>query len=215
MSWDVGHRGSSDPALLWLWHRLAAAAPIRPLSWEPPCAAGAALNRQKDKKNEISRTQTVIMIVLVWSIIVDWLTKEIRFLGEVAGSHMVQAILMRRTREKGLLRKRTTPTVYRPVTWGPAEHHHPWAGKDTHQKNKNHKSFLIERNRWKTKLFLKLEYKLNKRDDELEDYHFRVALWSSNPSPGHLSRGRSNSKRYVHPGVHRSTIHNSLDMEAA
>ena len=29
-----------DPALLWLWHRPAATAPIRPLAWEPPYAAG-------------------------------------------------------------------------------------------------------------------------------------------------------------------------------
>ena len=28
--------------LLWLWHRLAATAPISPLAWEPPYAAGAA-----------------------------------------------------------------------------------------------------------------------------------------------------------------------------
>ena len=36
-----------DPALLWLWCRLAAAALNRPLAWEPPCAVGAALKRQK------------------------------------------------------------------------------------------------------------------------------------------------------------------------
>ena len=37
-----------DPALLWLWCRpAAAAAPIRPLAWEPPYAAGVALERQK------------------------------------------------------------------------------------------------------------------------------------------------------------------------
>ena len=29
--------------LLWLWRRPAAVAPIRPLAWEPPYAAGAAL----------------------------------------------------------------------------------------------------------------------------------------------------------------------------
>ena len=28
MSCGVGRRGCSDPALLWLWHRLAAIAPI-------------------------------------------------------------------------------------------------------------------------------------------------------------------------------------------
>ena len=33
----VGHWGSSDLALLWLWHRLAAAAPMWPLAWELPC----------------------------------------------------------------------------------------------------------------------------------------------------------------------------------
>ena len=35
--------------LLWLWHRLAATALIRPLAWEPPYAVGAALKRQKTK----------------------------------------------------------------------------------------------------------------------------------------------------------------------
>ena len=29
---------SLDTALLWLWHRLSAAAPIRPLAWELPNA---------------------------------------------------------------------------------------------------------------------------------------------------------------------------------
>ena len=47
MSCGVGHRGSSDLALLWLWCRLAA---IRPLPWEPLYAAGAALKRPKKKK---------------------------------------------------------------------------------------------------------------------------------------------------------------------
>ena len=41
-----------DPALLWLWHRPAAAAPIRPLAWDPPYAAGAALKRNKTKQME-------------------------------------------------------------------------------------------------------------------------------------------------------------------
>ena len=38
-----------DPALLWLWRRPAATAPIRPLAWEPPYAAGATLKRPKKK----------------------------------------------------------------------------------------------------------------------------------------------------------------------
>ena len=50
MSCGVGHRRGSDLALLWLWHRLAAIAPIRPLVWELPHDVGAALKGQKDKK---------------------------------------------------------------------------------------------------------------------------------------------------------------------
>ena len=34
----------SDLALLWLWHRPAAVAPIQPLVWKLPYAVGAALN---------------------------------------------------------------------------------------------------------------------------------------------------------------------------
>ena len=43
VSCSVGHRHGSDPTLLWLWCRLAIAALIGPLSWEPPYAMGAAL----------------------------------------------------------------------------------------------------------------------------------------------------------------------------
>ena len=53
MSCSVGCRCGLDPALLWLWHRLAAIAPIPPLAWEPPYAAGVAqemAKRQKKKK---------------------------------------------------------------------------------------------------------------------------------------------------------------------
>ena len=48
----VGCRYSLDLELLWLWHRLEAVAPIRPLACEPPYAAGAALKRQKKKKKK-------------------------------------------------------------------------------------------------------------------------------------------------------------------
>uniref|UniRef100_A0A8D0SLX7 Dynamin-binding protein n=1 Tax=Sus scrofa TaxID=9823 RepID=A0A8D0SLX7_PIG len=43
----VGRRRGSDPTLLWLWRRPAATVPIRPLGWEPPYAAGAALKKTK------------------------------------------------------------------------------------------------------------------------------------------------------------------------
>ena len=52
MSCDVGHRCGSDPALLWLWQRPAAAAPIGPLAWEPPYATRAVLEKAKKKKRK-------------------------------------------------------------------------------------------------------------------------------------------------------------------
>ena len=50
MSWGVGHRHGSDRVLLWLWCRLPAVAPIRPLAWELPYATGAALKKDKKKR---------------------------------------------------------------------------------------------------------------------------------------------------------------------
>ena len=50
MSCDIGHRRGSDPALLWLWYRRAATAPIQPLAWEPPYALGATLKRKRKRK---------------------------------------------------------------------------------------------------------------------------------------------------------------------
>jgi len=47
MSCGVGSRCRSDPALLWLWHRLAGTAPIQPLAWEPPYATGVAQEMAK------------------------------------------------------------------------------------------------------------------------------------------------------------------------
>ena len=39
--------------MLWLWCRLVATTPIRPLAWEPPFAAGVALQKQRNKKKKI------------------------------------------------------------------------------------------------------------------------------------------------------------------
>ena len=50
MSCGVGHRRTLDPALLWLWRRLTATAPIRPLAWEPPYATEVAQEMAKRQK---------------------------------------------------------------------------------------------------------------------------------------------------------------------
>ena len=63
MSCGVGHRLGSDPALLWLWCRLAATVPIRPLAWKAPYAAGAVLgdtHTQKTKKKIIIITIRIL-----------------------------------------------------------------------------------------------------------------------------------------------------------
>ena len=54
VSCGVGRRRGSDPTLLWLWRRLVATAPIRPLAWELPCAVGVALKRQRRKRRKCS-----------------------------------------------------------------------------------------------------------------------------------------------------------------
>ena len=47
-----------DPALLWLWCRPAAVAPIEPLAWELPCATSAALKKKKKKKRKRKKERT-------------------------------------------------------------------------------------------------------------------------------------------------------------
>ena len=58
MGRGVDCRRVLDPGFLWLCHRLAAMAPVRPLAWELPYATGAALkrtNKQNTKQNKKNR----------------------------------------------------------------------------------------------------------------------------------------------------------------
>ena len=45
-------RQGLDPALLWLWCRLAAVAPNQPLAWELPYAGGVVLKNKKENKQK-------------------------------------------------------------------------------------------------------------------------------------------------------------------
>ena len=56
VSCGVGCRRGLDPSLLWLWRRLVATAPIRPLAWEPPYATGAALEKAKRQRKKKQKT---------------------------------------------------------------------------------------------------------------------------------------------------------------
>ena len=57
MSYSVGH--GSDLVLLWLWCRPAVVAPIQPLAWDLPYAAGAALKKKKKKKKKDQKKNTI------------------------------------------------------------------------------------------------------------------------------------------------------------
>ena len=48
--------------MLWLCHRLAATAPIRPTAWEPSHDAGAALKRQKEKNPQNLQELSLILL---------------------------------------------------------------------------------------------------------------------------------------------------------
>ena len=55
MSCGIGRRHGLGPTLLWLQHRPAATALIKPLAWEPPYATGVALERQKTHTHQKKR----------------------------------------------------------------------------------------------------------------------------------------------------------------
>ena len=65
MNCGVGHRHGLDPTLLWLWHRLAAIAPIRSLAWESPYAAVAALKKAKRQKTNKQTKNSLLCISVI------------------------------------------------------------------------------------------------------------------------------------------------------
>ena len=61
MSCGAGRRHGLNPALLWPWRKPVAVALIRPLAWEPPYAAGVALEKIKKKKKEKKYTSVFLI----------------------------------------------------------------------------------------------------------------------------------------------------------
>ena len=65
MSCGVDRRRGLDPALLWLWHTLAAVALIGPLVWDLPHAEGAApKSESKKKKKDWKRLRNLTLLKL-------------------------------------------------------------------------------------------------------------------------------------------------------
>ena len=65
MSCGVGHRYSSDPALLWSWSMPAAIDLILPLACEPPYAIGVALNRGEKKNPKMRYYLTMVRMATI------------------------------------------------------------------------------------------------------------------------------------------------------
>ena len=63
MSCGVGCRHGLDPALLWLWRKLVAAAPIQPLAWEYPYPVSEAL-KSKNKQTKNSQIRSYFTLEL-------------------------------------------------------------------------------------------------------------------------------------------------------
>ena len=74
MSCGVDCRLGLDPVLLWLWCRLAAIAPIRPLAGEPPYAEGVALKRQGKKKVTLKKKKYMELLPLsfLYPLFLQW-----------------------------------------------------------------------------------------------------------------------------------------------
>ena len=70
MSCGVGCRRGSDPTLLWLWCRLVATTPIRPLARELPYPREAALEKAKRQQNKIKTSGVPV--------VAQWLTNLTR-----------------------------------------------------------------------------------------------------------------------------------------
>ena len=66
LSCDVGRRCGLDPVWLWLWLWPAAVAPIWPLAWEPPHAAGVALEKAKRQKEKKKKYIIVCVFKQTW-----------------------------------------------------------------------------------------------------------------------------------------------------
>ena len=62
MSYGVGCRCGLDLALLWLWYRPTAVAPIRPLAWEAPHAASVVLKSNNNNNNKFLKRKVSVSL---------------------------------------------------------------------------------------------------------------------------------------------------------
>ena len=75
-----------DLALLWLWCRLVATAPIRPLAWEPLYAVGGALKKKKKKKSTVCTFSLPVMLAHTECILTSLLKDLSIIFGKLPGT---------------------------------------------------------------------------------------------------------------------------------
>ena len=78
-----------DLAMVWLWCRPVATAPIQPLAWESPYVMGAALKRQRKKKE---RQENVPLFYKLPSGQTHWKAREreiLRIGGLCSGEYLI------------------------------------------------------------------------------------------------------------------------------
>ena len=80
-----------DPTLLWLWCRLAAAAPIRLLAWELPYAWGVALKVKKNKNKKKKILKEIYNPKIVYKSLLN-----LEFIHNLAHYESALSLLMRR-----------------------------------------------------------------------------------------------------------------------
>ena len=66
-------QGVKELALLWLWCRVAAAAPNQPLPWELSYTVGAALKRQKKKRRRRQKTALWEFYTMTQVLLLSWI----------------------------------------------------------------------------------------------------------------------------------------------
>ena len=57
--------GSRVAVVVAVWRRLVATTPIRPLAWEPPYAAGAALEKKAKRQKKKERKERLSRVCLI------------------------------------------------------------------------------------------------------------------------------------------------------
>ena len=75
--------------LLRLWRRPAAAAPVRPLAWEPPYATGAALEKTKNQKRKKKKKMVSLLNYVPCQFgVVDGLISSVKLLAVITKANM-------------------------------------------------------------------------------------------------------------------------------